>query len=75
MFRWTTEKIKESKKDKQIPGLCHRTKRNVEHVGDGGANCNWCAWDSLRRLGKGTGRIGNQRKNREHPDPNIVKIS
>ena len=30
------------------------------------SSCSWFAWNVLRKLVKGTGRIGNRRKNRDH---------
>ena len=35
----------------------------------------WVLLNDLLTIGKGTGWIGNQRKNRDHPDYRIVKIS
>ena len=46
----------------------------MEHEGDSGINCDWCAWNGLLGLGKGTGGVENQRKNVDHPDYSIVKI-
>ena len=36
---------------------------------------NWCAWNGPHWPGKESGRIGDQRKNQDHPDHSIVKIS
>ena len=44
----------------------------MEYEDDGNTNCNWHTWDGPQRFGKGTGRVGNQRKNQDHP---IVEIS
>ena len=46
----------------------------MEHGGDGDTNCIWCTWNSPQRLGKGVGRVGNRRSNRDHPDYSIVEI-
>ena len=34
----------------------------------------WCTWDIAHRIGKGTGRHGNERTSRNHPDRKIMKI-
>ena len=46
----------------------------MEHEGDVDTNYNWCSRNCLQKLGKGTGRIRNQKKNRDHPDISIVEI-
>ena len=46
----------------------------MEHESDGDTNCNWCSWNDLQRLGKVTGRVGNERTSRHHPNYGIVKI-
>ena len=38
-------------------------------------NCNWCAWNCPKRLGRKTGGTGKWKKNRVHPDYSTVKIS
>ena len=38
-----------------------RTKKAVEYEGDSDTNCNWCTWNGSQRLGKGPGKVGNQR--------------
>ena len=45
------------------------------HEGDGNNNCSWCIWIDHQELGKETGRIGDQRKNQDHPEHSIFKIS
>ena len=45
----------------------------VEHEGGGDTKNNWCAWNGPRVIGKKIGVIGNQRKNRDHPDYNMFR--
>ena len=52
-------------KERQIIGPCLRRKK-VEDEGDADTNCRY-ACNGLQRFGNGTGRIGNPRKNRDHP--------
>ena len=79
---------KKEKRKKEIllySGLCHhtgwhvlrpcqRTKKAVEHEGNGDTNCNLHACYGLQKLGRGTERIGNQRTNWEQPKYRIVEI-
>ena len=53
-------------KNKGILRPCLYTKKAVGHKGDGNTNCSWCTWNSLQMIGKKTGRIGSQTKNRVH---------
>ena len=69
-FRRTTE-WKKTRNDRQILGPCQRTKKTEADKVDGGG---WWTWNSSRWLGKETGRIENQRKNRDHPNYSIVGI-
>ena len=46
----------------------------MEREGDGDTDCNWCVWNNLKRIGKGTGRHGNNRTSGDHPDYSIIKI-
>ena len=39
----------------------------MKHDGVGDTNCNWCAQNNPKRVGKGTGRLGNQRTSGDHP--------
>ena len=45
----------------------------MEHGGDGNTNYNWCTRKNPQRIGKGTGRLRNQRTSGDHPD-SIIKI-
>ena len=66
-------KIKESKKVHKYLDLARELKKAVEHEGDGDTNCNWCTWNDPQRLRRNTGRIGNERKNEDHPNDSIVE--
>ena len=46
----------------------------MEHQGDGDTNCNWCTWNNLQRIGKGTGRLGNKKTSVDHLDYSTFKI-
>ena len=37
-------------------------------------NNNWSSQSGPQRLTKGTGRVGNRRTNRDHPNYSVVKI-
>ena len=64
------EKIKVSGKIDEYWDLARELK-NVEHKGDGDTNYSCCTWNGLKDLEK-TGRMGNEMKNRDHPDNCIV---
>ena len=49
-------------------------KTTMEHENDGDTNCNWRYCFSHRRIGKGTGRLGNGRTSRDHPNYSIIGI-
>ena len=60
-------KIKESEMIGKYLDLAWELKKKaVEHDGDCDTNCSWCTWKIEE--------IGNQRKNRNHADYNIVEI-
>ena len=46
----------------------------MKHKDDGDTNCNWCTRNNLQRIGKGTGRLRNQRTNGDHPVYSVIKI-
>ena len=46
----------------------------MEHVGEGGTNCNWCIWNDPQKLGKGAKRFGNWRSSGANKDDSIVEI-
>ena len=47
----------------------------MEHEGEGNTNCNCCTWKDPQIFGKSSGRVGNRRMSRDHPNKSIVKIS
>ena len=47
----------------------------MEHESDGDTNCNWCAQNDPKSLGKRAGRVTNRMTNRDHPNYSIDKIS
>ena len=61
-------------KERQALRSCQRTKKAMEHEGISNTSCNWCTQNNLKRLGKGAGRVGNQRTSRNHPNYRNVKI-
>ena len=46
----------------------------MEHEGDSDTNCCLCSWDNPQRIDEGTGRLGNTRISRDHPDYNLFMI-
>ena len=46
----------------------------MENEGDGDTSCYWCTQNHPQRIGKGTGRLGNQRTSGNHPDYCIIMI-
>ena len=62
------------RKERQVLRLCLRTEKSMEHYGDGGTSGNWWTRNSPLGLGKGAGRVENQRTSRDHPNYCIVKI-
>ena len=64
-------KLKEcEKKDKYLDLGIEKT---VEHAGDNYSNCNWCVWNSNKRITKGTGRRGSWRTGGDHPKDTIIE--
>ena len=57
-------------KEKQVLRPHQRT---MEFESNSDINCNWCTVS--KRFGKGTGRVGNQRMNRDHLNYIIFKIN
>ena len=45
----------------------------MEHEGDCDTNCNWYTRNNPQRIGKGSGKHGNKRTSREHPNSSIIK--
>ena len=46
----------------------------MEHEGDGDTNCNWYTWNNPQMIGKGAGRVGNQRMSQDYLNYGIIKI-
>ena len=46
----------------------------MEHKSVDDTNCNWCAYNNLQMMSKGTGRFGNKRTSGDHPNYIIIKI-
>ena len=47
----------------------------MERESDGDTNCYESAWYSHQMIDHGTGRFGNKRTNRDHPNLSIINIS
>ena len=46
----------------------------LKHEVDDNNNCKWCARNNTKRIGKGTGGLGNKRTSGNHPAYSIIKI-
>ena len=46
----------------------------MEHESNGDTICNWCTRNGPQRLGKGTGCLGNQSRNRDLSNYGIIEI-
>ena len=46
----------------------------MELENDSDINCNWCAVYSQRKIGTGTGGLGNKRTSVDHSNYSIIKI-
>ena len=58
-------KKQRKRKEKQVYlGLAREL--TAEHESNDDTNCNWCTWNDLQRVGTGTGKVGNQRMDRDH---------
>ena len=68
------EKLKESEKRDKYLDLARELKKTLRHESDGDTNCQWCTWYCDRMIGTGTGRHGNKRRGRDHPNDSIIKI-
>ena len=43
------------------------------HEGDNYINCDWCFWNSNKRITKGTGGFGSWRTSGDHPNYYIIE--
>ena len=46
----------------------------MEHEGEGDTSCGWCSLDNPQMIDKRTGRIGNKKTSRDHPNHSVIKI-
>ena len=53
------EKNQRKRKERKVLEPSKRTKKAVEHEGNGDTNCNLQVWNSPKKLAKGAGRVGN----------------
>ena len=60
-------KLKECEKKDKYLNLA------VEHAGDNYTNCNWCIWNSNKRITIGTGGLGSWRTGGDHPNDSIIE--
>ena len=52
--------------------LAREWKKTMQHEGDNFTNHDWCFWYSHQRIIKGTGRLGNKRRNRDNLNYHII---
>ena len=60
-------KLKKSRKRDKCLDISRELKKTLEHKSDGDTNCNWRTRYSHQRIGKETGRLGNNRTNGDYP--------
>ena len=65
---------KGKQKDRQIHGPCQRSEKAVEHEGKSNTNCSWHTWNGPEDPREGTVGIGNQWKNQNHLDLQLVLV-
>ena len=65
---------KENEKRDKYWDLARELKKTTEYESDGDANYISRTWNGRQRLGKGNGRVGIQRTNRDHPNYSIVMM-
>ncbi len=65
--------MKESEKKDKYLDLVTELKKTMEHTGDNYTNCNWCVWNSHKRIINGTGGLGNKRTSGDHPNNSIIE--
>ena len=66
-------KLKEFEKRDKYLDLARELKKTVEHAGDNYTNCNWCVWNSYKRITKGTEGLGIWRSSGNHPSYSIIE--
>ena len=62
-------------KERQVLRSCQRTKKAMEYESDSDTNRYWYTRNNSQRLGKGIGRVSNQKTIGDHRDYGIVKTS
>ena len=68
-------RVKIEKSEKKYKFLDFASKLKImEHKGNGDTNCNWRIRNHPQRISKETGRLGNKRTSRDHPDYSTSKI-
>ena len=67
-------KMKESEKIGEYLDLARELTKQWNMMVYGYTNTSWSTWNGPQGLGKETGKIGNQRKNRSHTDDSTGKI-
>ena len=67
-------KIKEIEKRDKFLDLARELKITMGREGDRDTNPDWYTWNNLQGTGHKTGRLGNKRTSRDHPDYSIIKI-
>ena len=67
-------KITEREKMNKSLDIVRELKTSEEYACDGDTSCNWCTWNGSQMIEKGTGAVGNRRKNWLYLDYNIVEI-
>ena len=67
-------KLKESEKRNKYLDLSRKLKKTVEHKGASDTNCEWCARYTHKRIGTGTGGLGNKRTSGDYPNYSISEI-
>ena len=66
-------KLKECEKKDKYLDLARELKKAMEHAGDNYTNCNWCVWNSNKRITKRIGGLGSWRTSGDHPNDSIVE--
>ena len=67
-------KLKEGEKKDIKLELARELKKSVEHENDDCNNYNWCSWYNHKRIGTGTGGLGNNRTSGDLPKYCIIEI-
>ena len=60
---------------RQVLRPCQTSNKAMKYENDIEINCNWCSWNHPQKNWNGVKRLEIQRKNRDHPNYTIAKIS